>query len=357
MPPDSSKQAASCTGNSVSCSVSHDCRPCRSTDLRSCPAASLLQCGRFHPLDSFDGEMRSCRRQLARHAERRRAARAAAAAVRRAATASPSSSQVAGSGGAAAATMQAAAGPASPEPSNAVAATAGTAAVAAAAPQQQAEAATSGQPQAQAVSQAQAQASGSDSGSSSLSSPPTERCPSPTAGLDALLAAAEEEEAAERQAAAKRRAATKRPLEEAAMQEEQRAPKRLVCMGTAEGWCAPPLAATWPAAPAKPANPTLDAAALSCQTQQASLPASLLPPVAPLALPPLPALPVPLLPPPVAAAVASLGTSLQLLQQLPLQPQLAGLPTPPGWHEAYMAGLASMAAERIMLELLIAARQ
>lgn len=44
------------------------------------------QCGRFHPLDAFSGSMRSCRKQLAKHAERRRrsrelAAQAAAAAA------------------------------------------------------------------------------------------------------------------------------------------------------------------------------------------------------------------------------------------------------------------------------------
>ncbi|KAI7846279.1 hypothetical protein COHA_000207 [Chlorella ohadii] len=39
------------------------------------------QCGRFHELDAFDPGMRSCRQQLARHAERRRRARAAASAA------------------------------------------------------------------------------------------------------------------------------------------------------------------------------------------------------------------------------------------------------------------------------------
>jgi hypothetical protein len=101
---------------------------------------------------------------------------------------------------------------------------------------------------------------------------------------------------------------------------------------------------------------------MSCQSQQASLPESMLPPLAPLALPPLPqpllaAPPAPLLPPQVAAAVASLGASLQLLQQLPMQSGLAGLPAPHGWQEAYMAGLASLAAERIMLQLLSASHQ
>ncbi|PRW20830.1 Phosphatidylinositol 4-phosphate 5-kinase 2 isoform A [Chlorella sorokiniana] len=39
------------------------------------------QCGRFHELEAFDPGMRSCRQQLARHAERRRRARAAASAA------------------------------------------------------------------------------------------------------------------------------------------------------------------------------------------------------------------------------------------------------------------------------------
>ncbi|KAL4852680.1 N-acetylserotonin O-methyltransferase-like protein [Chlorella vulgaris] len=40
------------------------------------------QCGRFHPMDRFSPGMRSCRHQLARHAERRRKRRAEAAAAK-----------------------------------------------------------------------------------------------------------------------------------------------------------------------------------------------------------------------------------------------------------------------------------
>ena len=306
--------------------------------------------------------MRSCRRQLARHAERRRAARAAAAAARSAATSSPSNSQAMYSGLEPPVPPPTWAAPASPLPTEAVAA-----AVTApphqpstdAAAFDQAQACASEQPQAQALPQVQA--SGSDSGSSSRGCPFAEQRSSPSPGLDALLAAAEEEEAAEQQAAAERRAASKRhlvqPAEHEHEHEAKRALKRQASAGPPEAWFVPPLPAPW-AAPSKPATPTPDAAAMSCLSQQASLPEMMLPPLAPLTLPPLALPPVAAAPPPqVAAAVASLGASLQLLQQLPMQAGLAGLPVPAGWHEAYVAGLAGMAAERIMFELLSAIRQ
>lgn len=324
----------------------------------------LLQCGRFHPLDSFDGEMRSCRRQLARHAERRRAARAAAAAARSAATSSPSSSHARDGGAEPLGPSPTWAAPASPLPADPAAA------AVTAPPQQlsadaaafhQAQAGACDQPQAQALPQVQA--SGSDSGSSSLGCPSGEQRSSPSPGLDALLAAAEEEEAAEQEAAVERRAASKRRLAQPAEQEQEakRALKRQASTGPPEDWFAPPLLAAW-AAPSKPATPTPDAAAMSYLSQQASLPEMMLPPLAPLtlpplALPPLAAPPPPALPPQVAAAAASLGASLQLLQQLPMQAGLAGLPAPAGWHEACVAGMAGMAAERIMIELLSAIRQ
>lgn len=334
------------------------------------PCPALLQCGRFHPLDSFDGDMRSCRRQLARHAERRRAARAAAAAAKRgAAQSSPGSSQAAGSGSEGAALLPpVCAAPASPTPADASAAV-----VNVSLSQQAAAAAVDHLPQPKDDPQSrelpQAQASGSESGSSSLGcSQGVPRSSSPSGGLDALLAAAEEEEAAERQAAAERRAAaeqrgtSKRRAVELGGQQELPAPKRPTSAPPPEEWFAPPLAATWPA-PSKPASPMPDAAVLSSLSEQTSLaaaPAPLLPPLLPLAsLPPLPALPTPALVGPMAAAMASLGASLQLLQQQhAFMPHIAGLPVPPGTGlEAYVAGLASMAAERIVAELLTASQR
>lgn len=43
----------------------------------SAAAYPRLQCSRLHPVDRFDGTLRSCREQLARHAERRRLLRKA----------------------------------------------------------------------------------------------------------------------------------------------------------------------------------------------------------------------------------------------------------------------------------------
>ncbi|KAL4422543.1 hypothetical protein ABPG75_008740 [Micractinium tetrahymenae] len=49
------------------------------------PQRFCQQCGRFHELQEFEGGMRSCRKQLAKHAERRRRGRERAAAERAAA--------------------------------------------------------------------------------------------------------------------------------------------------------------------------------------------------------------------------------------------------------------------------------
>ncbi|EFN56093.1 hypothetical protein CHLNCDRAFT_145623 [Chlorella variabilis] len=168
------------------------------------------QCGRFHELERFAPSMRSCRQQLARHAERRRHRRAVAAAAKAAArTAPPSGAHLSAPGGAVMPAPPTAAAPGSglPLPDAKRPRLEGPEAQLAALLQQQAAAA--------GVKLEQADAGGTGSGRqqdgscASVQSTHSTHINNTADGLDALLAAAQEEEQEVGQQARAAAAATK----------------------------------------------------------------------------------------------------------------------------------------------------
>lgn len=188
----------------------HSTATCLGPELAT-PAPST-QCARFHPLDRFEPGMRSCRAQLARHAERRRKVRSQAASLPAGRPATPAATAAvdAASGSSGSLPVQALLPQPQPAALPGIAAAAAAAVGAAAAPPPQMPihpgplpaadlgAKPAGSPPASHVRAAlageQAQHSGSSSGSARTSQPSTA---APATGvadaLDALAAAAEQQ--------------------------------------------------------------------------------------------------------------------------------------------------------------------
>ena len=369
----SRRRRGSCHSTAASGAVQHVSSVATHPALTSehVPFPPPAQCGSFHALSAFQGDFRSCTRQLARHAERRRRGRAAAAAARKGLSRQPTSQQQQASAledtpaaaqPAYTAALPSVAAPTMAVPPSPLAGNAGAvaAAAAAAAAARQHDEGRAPLPSGQACS----------SGSSSLSSHSHSKrhAASPSAGLDALLAAAEEEEAAEQQRAAakRRRAGDAVPTGEPA--------RRRRTMGGAPdlSWFLPPLPAL-----GKPASPIPDASAASSQSLQLKLPlamgvqpgaaeqlaqlaqlqlaaAPLLAATAGPALKPLPASAVPASPTALqqAAAVTALAAALQLLQHqaaLAVQAQPAVPLLPAELQEAIVAGLLQSATNQILV--------